>query len=42
MRAFRGSSGQQLTIESASDPVHRLLALLAWDTDADLEVLEEE
>jgi ABC-type transporter Mla MlaB component len=40
MRALRGRTGQPLTIVGASEPVQRLLALLAWDTDPGIEVLE--
>jgi ABC-type transporter Mla MlaB component len=39
MRALRGRTGQPLTIVAASPSVHRLLALLAWDTDPAIEVL---
>jgi ABC-type transporter Mla MlaB component len=42
MRALRGRTGQRLTISLASDAVRRLLALLAWDTDPDVELLEAE
>jgi anti-anti-sigma regulatory factor len=42
MRALRGGTGQQLVIAGASESVRRLLALLAWDTDPDVEVLEPE
>jgi ABC-type transporter Mla MlaB component len=40
MRALRGRKGQRLTIGPVSDGVRRLLALLAWDTDPDIELLE--
>jgi ABC-type transporter Mla MlaB component len=40
MRALRGRRGQRLTIAPASDAVRRLLALLAWDTDPAIELLE--
>jgi anti-anti-sigma regulatory factor len=40
MRALRAHPGQRLTISPASDAVRRLLALLAWDTDPDVELLE--
>jgi len=40
MRALRGHKGQRLTISPASDAVRRLLALLAWDTDPEIELLE--
>jgi ABC-type transporter Mla MlaB component len=40
MRALRGRKGQRLTIIPASDAVRRLLALLGWDTDPDIELLE--
>ena len=39
LRALR-RSGQPLTITAISDAVRRLLALLAWDTDPAIEVLE--
>jgi hypothetical protein len=38
MRALRGRTGQLLEIVAASTAVHRLLALLAWDTDPIIEV----
>jgi ABC-type transporter Mla MlaB component len=40
MRALRGRKGQRLTISPASDAVRRLLELLAWDTDPEIELLE--
>jgi ABC-type transporter Mla MlaB component len=40
MRALRGRTGQRLTISPGSDAVRRLLALLAWDTDPAIELLE--
>jgi ABC-type transporter Mla MlaB component len=40
MRALRGRKGQRLTIIPASDSVRRLLALLAWDTDPAIELVE--
>ena len=40
MRALRGAAGRRLVITSASDPVRRLLALLAWDTDPEVELVE--
>jgi ABC-type transporter Mla MlaB component len=40
MRALRGRRGQPLTIAPASNAVRRLLALLAWDTDPGIELLE--
>jgi anti-anti-sigma regulatory factor len=40
MRALRGRKGQHLTISPVSDPVMRLVALLGWDTDPDVEFLE--
>jgi hypothetical protein len=40
MRALRGRKGQRLTISPGSDAVRRLLALLAWDTDPDIEVTQ--
>lgn len=39
MRALRGHKGQRLTISGASAPVHRMVQMLAWDTDPDVEVL---
>jgi ABC-type transporter Mla MlaB component len=39
MRALRGHTGQPLTIAGASPTVHRMLRLLAWDTDPGVEVL---
>jgi hypothetical protein len=39
MRAIRGRTGQPLTIAGASAPVRRMVGLLAWDTDAGVEVL---
>jgi anti-anti-sigma regulatory factor len=40
MRALRGRKGRRLTIGPVPDKVRRLLALLGWDTDPDVEVLE--
>ena len=40
MRALRGRTRQRLTISPASDAVRRLLALLGWDTDPDIELVE--
>jgi anti-anti-sigma regulatory factor len=40
MRALRGRKGQRLIISPASDAVRRLLGLLAWDTDPEVELLE--
>lgn len=40
LRALRGPRRQPLTIAGASEPVRRMLALLAWDTDPDIELLE--
>jgi anti-anti-sigma regulatory factor len=40
MRALRGRKGQRLTISPGSDAVRRLLALLAWDTDPGIELIE--
>jgi hypothetical protein len=40
MRALRGRKRQQVTITPASDAVRRLLALLAWDTDPAIELVE--
>lgn len=42
MRALRGRKGQRLIISPVSDAVRRLLPLLAWDTDPDVELLETE
>jgi ABC-type transporter Mla MlaB component len=42
MRALRGRTGQPLAIAGASEPVRRLLELLAWDTDPGVELLEGE
>jgi hypothetical protein len=38
MRALRGRKSQPLTIASASEPVRRLLSLLGWDTERDVEL----
>jgi anti-anti-sigma regulatory factor len=38
MRALRGRIGQRLTIVAASDQVRRLIALLDWDSDPDIEL----
>jgi len=40
MRALRGRKGQHLIITPASNAVRRLVALMAWDTDPDVELLE--
>ena len=40
MRALRGRKGQRITITPPSDSVRRLLALLAWDTDPAIELVE--
>jgi ABC-type transporter Mla MlaB component len=40
LRALRGRRGQTLTIAAASDAVWRLIGLLAWDTDARVELAE--
>ena len=40
MRALRARKGQRLAISPASDAVRQLLALLAWDTDPAVEVVE--
>jgi ABC-type transporter Mla MlaB component len=40
LRALRGREGQTLTIAAASDAVRRLVGLLAWDTDARVELAE--
>jgi len=39
MRALRGHKGQRLTISGTSAAVRRMLQMLAWDTDPDVEVL---
>jgi ABC-type transporter Mla MlaB component len=39
MRALRGRTAQPLTIVGASESVRRLLDLMAWDTDPDIEVV---
>jgi anti-anti-sigma regulatory factor len=41
LRALRGKKGQRLTITSASEAVRRLLGLLGWDTDPEIEIVEE-
>jgi ABC-type transporter Mla MlaB component len=38
MRALRGRTGQTLRIDDASEAVRRLVELLAWDTDPDVEL----
>jgi anti-anti-sigma regulatory factor len=40
MRALRGRKGQRLTISPGSDAVRRLLALLAWDTDPAIDLMQ--
>ena len=40
MRALRRRKGQRLIIRPASEAVRQLLALMAWDTDPDVELLE--
>jgi ABC-type transporter Mla MlaB component len=40
MRALRGRKGQDLTIAGASAPVLRLVALLGWDTDPSIRLVE--
>jgi anti-anti-sigma regulatory factor len=40
MRALRGRKGQDLCIVGASGAVRRLVALLGWDTDPAIELLE--
>jgi ABC-type transporter Mla MlaB component len=40
MRALRGRNGDRLTIDPSSDAVRRLVALLAWDTDPSVELVE--
>jgi hypothetical protein len=40
MRALRGRPGRSLTVGPVSDAVRQMLALLAWDTDPDVEILE--
>jgi ABC-type transporter Mla MlaB component len=39
MRALRGRKGQPVTITAASGAVDRLLSLVGWDTDPDIEVI---
>jgi hypothetical protein len=39
MRALRGHTSQPLTIAGASPTVHRMLRLLAWDSDPGVDVL---
>jgi anti-anti-sigma regulatory factor len=39
MRALRGRKAQRVTIASASEAVRRLVGLLGWDTDPDVELL---
>jgi anti-anti-sigma factor len=38
MRALRGTKEQPLIIVAASDCVHRLVSLLAWDTAPGIEI----
>jgi ABC-type transporter Mla MlaB component len=38
LRALRGKKGQRLTITSASQQVRKLLGLLGWDTDPEIEI----
>lgn len=38
LRALRGRTGRKLTIDGASQTVQRLVALLGWDTDPDIEL----
>jgi ABC-type transporter Mla MlaB component len=40
LRALRGKQGRRLAISSASEPVRRLVRLLGWDTDPDIELAE--
>jgi ABC-type transporter Mla MlaB component len=40
LRALRGRKGQRLRIQAASEPVRRLIALLAWDSDPAIELAE--
>jgi anti-anti-sigma regulatory factor len=40
MRALRPRNGQRLTIAPASPAVRELLALLAWDTDPAIELVD--
>jgi anti-anti-sigma regulatory factor len=42
MRALRGGDGRRLTIGPASRAVRRLIPLLGWDTDPEIELLEED
>jgi hypothetical protein len=39
MRALRRQPARRLSIAGASEPVRRLLALMGWDTDPQIEVL---
>jgi anti-anti-sigma regulatory factor len=39
MRALRGDPGRRLSITAASDLVRRLIELLTWDTDPDVEIV---
>jgi anti-anti-sigma regulatory factor len=40
MRALRGRPARRLTLATASDAVRRLVGLLGWDTDPDVELVE--
>jgi ABC-type transporter Mla MlaB component len=40
LRALRGKKRQRVTITAASQPVRRLLELLGWDTDPQIEIAE--
>jgi ABC-type transporter Mla MlaB component len=40
MRALRGRPERRLTLATASDAVRRLVGLLGWDTDPDVELVE--
>jgi ABC-type transporter Mla MlaB component len=40
LRALRGKKGQRLAITSASQPVRKLIGLLGWDTDPEIEIAE--
>jgi anti-anti-sigma factor len=40
MRALRGRKGQRLSLEASSQTVRQLIALMGWDTDPDVMVLQ--
>jgi ABC-type transporter Mla MlaB component len=39
MRALRGRKGQRVSISAASEPVRQLFALMAWDSDDDIDLV---